>query len=211
MHKVWHIFFVFGTLLLSQRVMAIEEAKYNVLSQNSGIELRQYDSHIVAEIIIQDTLEDAGNAAFNPLFDYISGNNNSQADISMTAPVSQQASNQKITMTAPVAQQQVDSGWAVSFMMPASYTLDTLPAPKDPRVKLRQVPPQLMAAVRYSGFWNESNYIKHKSELENWLKQSDYKVTGEAIWARYNAPFTLWFLRRNEVLIPVVKTTPYSD
>ncbi len=211
MLKTRDLIFVLGVLLSSTHAMAIEEAKYSVLLQESNIEIRQYDTHIVAETVIQGELEDAGNAAFSPLFDYISGNNVSQTDISMTAPVSQQAANQKIAMTAPVGQQQVDSGWAVSFMMPASYTLETLPTPNDPRIKLRQVPSQLIAAIRYSGFWSESNYIKHKTELENWLGQSDYKIAGEAIWARYNAPFTLWFLRRNEVLIPVVKTTPSSD
>ncbi len=205
MKKYWCAFFIFGTLLLSQHAMAIEEAKYSVLLGESDIEVRQYDSHIVAETIIQGELEDAGNAAFRPLFDYISGDNISQTDISMTAPVSQQAANQEIAMTAPVAQQQVDSGWAVSFMMPASYTLDTLPTPNNPKVKLRQIPSQLIAAIRYSGFWSESNYVKHKKELENWLKQSDYQSSGKAIWARYNAPFTPWFLRRNEVLIPINK------
>ncbi|MBT3504712.1 MAG: heme-binding protein, partial [Piscirickettsiaceae bacterium] len=77
------------------------------------------------------------------------------------------------------------------------------PKPNDERVVLRQVASQNIAAIRYSGFWSESNYTEHKQELEQWIQQSGYQASGEAIWARYNAPFTPWFLRRNEVLIPI--------
>jgi hypothetical protein len=95
-------------------------------------------------------------------------------------------------MTAPVGQQNVQGRWAVSFMMPASYTLETLPVPVDQKVSLRQVPARRLAAVRYSGTWSKKNYLRYMQELESWIK-----------WARYNPPFTLWFLRRNEILIPV--------
>jgi len=185
--------------------MAIEEAQYVVLSKDDDIEIRRYIPHIVAETIVQGDIEDAGNQAFRRLFDYISGENTSQVDIAMTAPVSQQPVGEDIAMTAPVSQQKAETGWAVSFMMPASYTFATLPTPNDERIVLRQVDSQTIAAIRYSGFWSESNYVKHKKELENWLKQSDYQSSGKAIWARYNAPFTPWFLRRNEVLIPITK------
>jgi effector-binding domain-containing protein len=92
-------------------------------------------------------------------------------------------------------------------MMPASYTMETLPAPEDPNVKLRQVPARRMAAVRYSGFWSEKNYLRYKLELESWIREKGFTIVGDPLWARYNAPFTPWFLRRNEILIPVDKGT----
>ncbi len=106
-------------------------------------------------------------------------------------------------MTAPVSQQSVQGKWAVSFMMPASYSMETLPTPDDPNIKLRQVPARRVAAVSYSGFWSEKKYLQYKQELENWITAKNLKVIGEPVWARYNPPFTLWFLRRNEILIPI--------
>jgi len=197
--------------LSATTAMAIEEAKYDVISKDNDIEVRGYIAHIVAETLVNGDIEEAGNQAFKPLFDYISGNNASQSDIAMTAPVGQQPSGEAIAMTAPVGQQKAESGWAVSFMMPDSYTIDTIPTPNDKRVVLRQVASQTVAAIRYSGFWSESNYLEHKIALENWIKQSHYEANGEAIWARYNAPFTPWFLRRNEVLIPItIPSAPLS-
>lgn len=194
---------LFLVLFSIKPVMAIEEAEYDLVSEHGDIEVRLYSPHIVAETVVYEDIEGAGNAAFQRLFGYITGSNTSQTDIAMTAPVSQQQSNEEIAMTAPVGQQQLGDGWAISFMMPNTYTIETLPVPEDDRVVLRQVPSQTIAAIRYSGFWSESNYLEHKAELENWIKQSGYRINGQAIWARYNAPFTPWFLRRNEVLIPI--------
>jgi len=152
---------------------------------------------------VEGDLEGAGNKAFNRLFQYISGNNRAQSRVEMTAPVSQQPEGKKIAMTAPVGQQRVQEKWSVSFMMPASYTLETLPQPLDPKVTLRELPSRRMAVVRYSGFWNEEGYLRNKSDLEFWIDRMGLAIIGEAVWARYNSPFSLWFLRRNEVLIPV--------
>ena len=88
-------------------------------------------------------------------------------------------------------------------MMPGSYTLETLPEPEDPKVTLRQVPARRMAAVRYSGFWNEKGYRRYKAKLESWIERMGLRIVGEPIWARYNSPFMPWFLRRNEILFPV--------
>jgi len=183
--------------------MAIEEAAYNVLRKENSFEIRDYAPHILAETVVEGDLEEAGNNAFNRLFRYISGENRSRQKAAMTAPVSQERKGEKITMTAPVGQQRIQEKWAVSFMMPASYTLDTLPEPEDPKVTLRQVPARRMAAVRYSGFWSEKNYLRYKLELESWIHEKGLTIVGDPIWARYNPPFTPWFLRRNEILIPV--------
>lgn len=183
--------------------MATEEAPYTVLKSDDIFELREYPTQILAEIIVDGDLEGAGNKAFRPLFRYISGENRSRGKIAMTAPVSQEQKGEKISMTAPVSQQSAEGKWAVSFMMPASYTMETLPIPDDPNIKLRQVAARRVVAVRYSGFWSEEKYLLHKEKLEKWIKENRYTVTGEPVWARYNPPFTLWFMRRNEILIPV--------
>jgi len=183
--------------------MAIEEAAYAVVREEDRFEIRDYAPHILAEIIVEGGLEEAGSKAFNRLFQYISGNNRSRAKVPMTAPVSQEPMGEKIAMTAPVGQQRDEGSWAVSFMMPASYTLETIPEPLDPEVTLRQVPARRLAAVRYSGFWNEKGYLRHKGELESWIEGLELSIVGDPIWARYDPPFMPWFLRRNEVLIPV--------
>jgi effector-binding domain-containing protein len=183
--------------------MAIEEATYKVIKKDNQFEIRDYAPHILAETVVGGNLEEAGNKAFNRLFRYISGGNRSRDKVAMTAPVSQEPIGEKIKMTAPVGQQRVQEKWAVSFMMPASYTLETLPEPEDPEVKLRQVPARRMAVVRYSGFWSEKGYLRHKLELESWIRDRGLTIVGDPIWARYNPPFTPWFLRRNEILIPV--------
>ena len=183
--------------------MAIEEATYNVVKKDHKFEIRDYAPHILAETVVEGDLEQAGNKAFNKLFRYISGDNRSRDKMAMTAPVSQEAIGEKIKMTAPVGQQRVQDRWAVSFMMPASYTLETLPEPEDPDVTFRQVPARRMAAVRYSGFWSEKNYLRYKMELESWIHERGLTIVGDPVWTRYNPPFTPWFLRRNEILIPV--------
>jgi len=183
--------------------MAIEEATYKVVKKDNKFEIRDYAPHILAETVVEGDFEEAGNKAFNVLFGYISGDNRSREKLTMTAPVSQEPKGEKIKMTAPVGQQRVQESWAVSFMMPASYTMETLPEPEDPKVTLRQVPARRMAAVRYSGFWNEKGYLRYKLELESWIHEKGHTIVGDPIWARYNAPFTPWFLRRNEILIPV--------
>lgn len=106
-------------------------------------------------------------------------------------------------MTAPVGQQRVQERWAVSFTMPADYTLEILPEPEDPKVTLRPVPARRIAAVRYTGFWSEKAYLRYKSELESWIRERGLAIVGAPVWARYNPPYMPWFLRRNEILIPV--------
>ena len=204
MKRSMHI--IFATVLLiigAIDAMAIEEAAYKLLRKDDIFEIRDYAPHILAETVVEGDLEQAGSKAFRKLFGYISGDNLSRNALAMTAPVSQEAKREKIEMTAPVGQQRVDDKWAVSFMMPASYTLETLPRPEDPQITLRQVPSRQMAAVRYSGFWNEKSYLRYRARLESWIHKNGFTIVGEPIWARYNSPLSLWFLRRNEILIPV--------
>ena len=187
--------------------MAIEEATFTVVKKDNKFEIRDYTPHILAETLVEGELKEAGNKAFRMLFRYISGDNRVRKKVAMTAPVSQRPQGEKIEMTAPVGQRAVQEKWAVSFMMPSSYTLKTLPEPENPNITLRQVPARRMAAVRYSGFWSEKGYLRYKSELESWIQERGLTIVGEPIWARYNSPFTPWFLRRNEILIPIDTVT----
>ena len=187
--------------------MAIEEAKFNVVKKDGRFEVRDYEPHILAETVVEGDIEQAGSKAFRKLFRYISGDNSSREKVEMTAPVSQEPGGEKIEMTAPVGQQGAQGQWNVSFMMPASYTLETLPEPDDPNISLRLVPAHRMAAVRYSGFWSEKKYLQHKNKLEAWINEEGLTIVGDPVWARYNPPFTPWFLRRNEILIPVDANT----
>jgi hypothetical protein len=185
--------------------MAIEEPDYDILEQVDDFELRRYDSYIVAETLIEEAFDDAGNEGFRRLFAYISGQNRKKASISMTAPVSQEQNAEKIDMTAPVNQQREAGKWRVTFMMPSEYTLETLPEPLDHRVKLKKVEGRLVAALKYSGTWSKKRYEKKKERLESLIEQRGLTPMGEPVFARYNPPFMPWFLRRNEVIIPVVK------
>lgn len=192
-----------ATLLGMGNAMAIEEAKYTVLREEQRFELRKYEPHILAETVVDGEFEDAGNEAFSRLFKYITGSNRQQQNVAMTSPVAQAPSGQKIAMTSPVGQKAQNGRWVVSFMMPASFTLETTPEPNDPAVAIRQVPARYVATVRYSGFWNKEGYQKNLAKLKDWIEEGDMRAVGEPVWARYDPPFMPWFLRRNEILLPV--------
>ena len=190
--------------------MAIEEPRFEVLEQDGAFELRDYEPYLVAETRVEADFESAGNLAFQRLFRYISGDNTAQQKIAMTAPVTQSRSDsrgEKIQMTAPVAQQADGTGYRVAFIVPAKYTVDTVPKPSDPTVQIRAVPARLVAVWRYSGRWTTANYQEHEAELRREIGVRGLKVTGDPILARYNPPFMPSFLRRNEVLIPVERKT----
>jgi hypothetical protein len=184
--------------------MAVEEAEYTVVREDKPFELRHYAPHILAETVVEGDFEGAGSKAFRRLFNYISGSNTSRESLDMTSPVGQQSGGEKIDMTSPVGQQRVEDRWVVSFMMPAAYSMETLPKPEDPAVNLRQVPARFMAAVRYSGFWSEERYQQHREKLAAWIAGQSLTVVGEPVWARYDPPFMPWFMRRNEILVPVL-------
>jgi effector-binding domain-containing protein len=181
----------------------IEKASYSVLEKDGRFEIRLFEPCIVAETVVESDFAEAGNVAFRRLYDYISGENRKRESIAMTAPVSQEARSEKIAMTAPVSQERSGDKWVVSFLMPDKYTMQTLPEPVDPAVTLREVPARKMAAVRYSGTWSKKRYEEQRARLEEFIEDQGLEIVGEAVFARYDPPFQLPFLRRNEVLIPV--------
>lgn len=183
--------------------VATEEVPYTVIEQNGAFELRQYPPHIVAETMVEGAFDEVGNMGFRRLADYINGENRSKQSIAMTAPVRQEAQAEKIAMTAPVGQAKSADSWRITFVMPSKYSLDTLPEPIDSRVTIEQEPSRQVAAVRYSGTWSRKNYEENRARLLAWIEERGFKQTAEPVWARYNPPFMPWFLRRNEILIPV--------
>jgi len=178
---------------------AIEEPNYEVIKAFDNVELRQYAPYVVAEVVLDASAEDAGNQAFPILAGYIFGKNKGEKKFEMTAPVTQTAAPMRMDMTAPVTQAAAPGGMRVQFVLPKEVTLETAPEPVDPRVQLRQVPAAAWAVIRYSGTWSQSNYREHLDKLQAALKAAGVATQGEPVLARYNAPFTPWFLRRNEI------------
>ena len=192
-------------LMTATPARSIESASYKTLMQDGNFELRDYAAQIRVETEVEGEFKQAGNKAFRLLFDYISGDNKSQQKIAMTSPVSQETS-QKVAMTTPVSQSQSDNGnWRVGFLVPAEYSQETVPLPNNPKVTLRAIPAQKMAAIRYSGTWSDENYQQQLQALQEWISRNGWEVGGDPTWARYDPPFKPWFLRRNEILIPLLE------
>ena len=166
--------------------MAIEEPDYVVLASAGDVEFRHYDPYIVAEVTIGG--DSADNRAFRILASYIFGDNTASEKMAMTAPVETR-------------------GEEHAFVMERKYTMDTLPKPVDERIQLRSKPSRVVAVRTFSGRWTEQNFGKHRQALLEDLAALGVTAIGEPELARYNSPFTPWFLRRNEIIVPVDEST----
>jgi hypothetical protein len=179
---------------------------YEVVDRRDGFELRRYPAHLVAEIEVDGSFDEAPNRAFRPLAGFINGANRTRRQIAMTAPITQQeASPEKIAMTAPVMQQATGrpGSYLVQFVMPSHFTTQTLPAPDDARVRTREIPQQLAAAVQFSGRWTRNGFEERAAALHQAVVAAGLRPAGPVRYARFNPPWTPWFLRRNEVVQPV--------
>ncbi len=192
--------------------MAVEEPDYTVLSQDDDFELRRYAPQLVAQTWVTGDQKDAGNKGFKVLADYIFGNNTApsgeSSKISMTAPVKMQSpqagASQKIAMTAPVTMQknqQTDGKWRVRFVMPSQYTMQTLPKPNNSAVSIIEVPAQTYGVIKFSGLTGETKVARKTEELNTWMQNQNLTLTSQPEMARYNPPWTLPFMRRNEIMI----------
>ena len=170
----------------------VEQAKYEVLEKIGKIEIRRYPRLVIARV------DGYGDAGFNILFRFITGDNRQKSDIAMTAPVV----SERIAMTAPVLS---DTG-SIAFVMPEGLTLETTPEPVDDRVKIVEIPERVIAALRFSGRWSTSIFAKKSRELLTEVEDAGLKVAGQVFSMRYNGPYTPWFLRRNEVAVEVERS-----
>lgn len=174
----------------------VKTPAYTVLKKSGPFEVRQYKPMLVAYVDVKGEAKKAINQGFRQLADYIFGNN-----IAMTAPVMQQGSGAKIQMTAPVMQKALgEDQWAVIFVMPTKYTLKDIPKPKNVSIKLSELPARQYAAIRFSGRWSHQRMQKYAKKLSEFINKNQLNAVGEPIYAFYNPPWTLPFMRRNEVL-----------
>jgi len=181
----------------------VDEPEYEVLVAEDPIEVRQYPDLAVVTTTAERDYDEATDAAFRRLFDYISGENAGERKIEMTAPVIQETEGREIAMTAPVLQEKAGERWKMAFVLPSELTADTAPRPTNPAVTLETQPGGTVAVITYSGFLDEENIAEAREQLEAWIAESDYEATGAFRSAGYNPPWTIPFLRRNEVQIPV--------
>jgi effector-binding domain-containing protein len=180
----------------------VEQPKYTVTLSEGDIELRTYSPVIVAEVIIAGNRKEAISDGFRQLADYIFGNNTTSSQIAMTAPVQQEPS-EKIAMTAPVQQQASGDDWKIRFVMPSQYTMDSIPKPNNKAVRLIEVPEKKYVAIRFSGSNTDENISSNEKRLLNYIEDKKLKIVGKPIYAFYNPPWTLPFLRRNEVFVEI--------
>ena len=174
-----------------------EQQRYAVIRKFPGFELRRYEPCVIAEVQVRGQFESAGSAGFRPLVSYIGGRNASGQSIAMTAPVLQEGA-----LTTDVH--------AVSFVMPAGSTIDTMPAPSESNITMRALDEEWVAAAKFSGRWTEAHVATELEALRERIVAADLTAMGPPRFARYDPPWTPWFMRRNEVLIPVAAPTDGS-
>ncbi|WP_251367618.1 heme-binding protein [Polynucleobacter sp. AP-Titi-500A-B4] len=198
--------FIFVALTFMGAAVAIEEPKYSVIEKTPPFELRSYAPMILAEVQVDGDLDEASSQGFRLIAAYIFGQNQVSEKIAMTVPVAveeQSSKSTKIAMTAPVNIESNAGQWAVSFVMPSEYTMETLPKPLNSKVKIRQIPAVKRAVVTFSGFYNSQKVAEKTVELEEWMKTKNLQAIGVPKFARYNPPWSLPFMRRNEIMIDV--------
>lgn len=180
------LFLVSGVLLAGCAMFEkYEEPGFTVVKRDSPFDIRQYKPYVVAEVMAKGVREDAANDAFRILFNYITGNNAEKA---------------KMAMTIPVIQQKQNENWAIHFVMPLSKELEALPKPDDNRITLRRTAPGRMLAIVFSGTSAQANLDENTQKLLLYAQNQGIHIKGKPLYAFYNSPFSLPFLRRNEIL-----------
>jgi DNA gyrase inhibitor GyrI len=204
---MWWIIGIAGVTLLAAAlwgpiVSNVEQPKYEIVETSGNIEIRDYAPMIVAEVDVTGGRRDAIGKGFRIIADYIFGNNTTAQKLPMTAPVTQQDS-EKIAMTAPVTQQGDGNTWKVRFIMPSSYTMEALPKPDNPAVELKEIGAKRYAVIRFSGMAGEDSLKRYTEELNAFISAKNLTPLSAPTYAFYNPPWTLPFLRRNEVMVEI--------
>jgi hypothetical protein len=198
-------------ILGASPAMAIEEPLFTVVEKDDRFELRDYAPMIVAETVVDGDMSTASNRGFRAIAGYIFGGNRSVSGgasekIEMTVPVTLEPASERIAMTAPVVVEPQDGGaarWKVRFVMPRAYTLATLPTPNDPSVVLREIPGARRAVVVFSGLAGDGPVRRETDALLAWIAARGLAPTGPPQLSRYDPPWKLPFMRRNEVWVDV--------
>lgn len=185
----------------------VEKPDYVVTLSKNNIEIREYKPMITASVRVSGERKEAIRKGFRLVADYIFGNNAISTKIAMTAPVEQRES-QKIAMTAPVQQQLDGQSWEISFVMPKEYSINTLPTPKNSEVTLAEIASKQFVVIKFSGRNTDSNIEQYTTRLEKFAVDNSLQTIGSPKYAFYNPPWTLPFLRRNEVMLEL---TPQLD
>jgi len=196
----------------------VKKPVYELVEKRDGYQIRRYPACIVAQVSVPLDAKEAMSDGFRPLADYIFGNNTAKTKIAMTSPVTQEvgqqekaATSEKIAMTSPVVQDvgnsegQEPRAHTVQFIMPAGYTLETLPTPNNPAVTLANREARTYAVVKFSGRGNDEQMRKKEKKLREFLARDAIQVTGTPLYARYDPPWTLPLFRRNEVMLPIAQ------
>jgi SOUL heme-binding protein len=195
-----------GAITMSSPAKAerIAEPPFTSVSRDGAFEIRDYQTQVIAEVTMTGSMNEASNRGFSPLAGYIFGGNAPRTKIAMTAPVTRQQ-GERIAMTAPVTRQATGGAWKVRFIMPAGSTLATMPRPNNPNVRLLEEPGKRFAVVRFSGLSGEPVFAQKTVELRAWLERRNTTPVGQPVFASYDPPWTLPFMRRNEVWLEISK------
>ena len=199
-----NIFTIVLLFITSLNAMAIEEPEFISIEKKDAFEIREYQPKLIAQVLVNGTFDSASSKGFRLLADFIFGNNKTNEGskkIEMTAPVVTRDASEKIEMTAPVISEETEKGWYVSFNMPKQYTKETLPVPNNSEVKIIEIPAEKFAVISFSGLVREKKYAEMLSLLNEEMKKRNLDPKGPVILARYNPPWTLPFLRRNELMV----------
>jgi hypothetical protein len=181
-----------------------EMPRYDVVLKEGNKEIRHYDPYVVAKTTVTGEFKEAQSAGFRILANYIFGDNQKRQEIEMTAPVVQKpgGESEKLPMTAPVTQRPGEEGWVMTFIMPPDYKIEDLPVPNDERVSFEAVPARYAASIRYTWLGSKARNDRKAIELQAWLAGLEgFEPISSPMYAGYDPPWTLPFLRRNEILI----------
>lgn len=185
-------------------VRSVKEPDFKLLESKQGYEIREYNSYLVAYTEVDGLdYDDATNEGFRRIAAFIFGDNKKKMEIAMTTPVVQ-AESEPIAMTTPVLQNEDKGVYTVSFVMPAEYTLETLPVPNDQRVVISEVGARRIAVIRFSGIFSEEKAKMKTDLLKGYLERDGYKYFDEVDVARYNPPLTPPFMNRHEIWIELL-------
>lgn len=190
-------------------VRGIEEPRYTVVEETDEYEIRRYEPYIVAETTVAGPYDEALREGFSRIANYIFGNNTATEKIAMTTPVLEETNtmggSEKIAMTTPVLDTGTDASRTVAFVLPAEYSLDTLPQPNDERVTLRAVPAQTVAVHTYTWYTSGARIDQKLETLRSHLEQDGYDIRGTGQSAQYNPPLSMPLMLRNEVWFTITQ------